>query len=213
MKKGDIRKRVFDVFFSAVFLIFTSPLLILIATLISLTSKGAPLYRSMRLGAHGKMISCLKFRTMVQDADKKLEEILLSDVEKHEEWKVYQKLKQDPRITWIGKFLRRTSLDEAPQFWNVLKGDLSIVGPRPLTLLSPGDPLEQVQSIYGGNTDLILSVKPGITGIWQVSGRSHISLQERQKMEANYVLKRTFWTDLIVIAKTIPAVIFSKGAF
>lgn len=207
-------KRAFDIFFSSLFLIVASPLLLLIAILVKSTSKGPIVYQSVRLGKGGKLIYCLKFRTMHEHADKKLEELLHSDLEKQEEWRRFQKLKTDPRVTAIGQFLRRTSLDEALQFWNVLKGDLSVVGPRPLTLSGhPTNYFDEVRSIYGENTNLILSVRPGITGIWQISGRSQISLEERQKMDANYVLKRTFFDDFKVIIKTIPAVIFSKGAY
>ncbi|HEX2583081.1 MAG TPA: sugar transferase, partial [Chlamydiales bacterium] len=121
---------------------------------------------------------------------------------------------EDPRITPIGKFLRKTSLDEIPQFWNVLVGDLSVVGPRPPTLLGPPEYyLQEIRKLYGPAANLILSVRPGITGLWQISGRSQIPMQERAKMEAQYATSRNFWSDLVVIAKTIPAVFFSKGAF
>lgn len=207
-------KRAFDIVFSTFFLLVTSPLLTLLALIIRCTSKGPIIYRSIRLGKGGKQICCLKFRTMHEDADKKLKELLVSDLEKQKEWKMFQKLKQDPRITSIGRFLRRTSLDEVLQFWNVLKGDLSVVGPRPLTLCgTPDTYLDEVKSIYGENALLILSVRPGITGVWQISGRSNISLKRRQEMEANYILRRTFFADFLVILKTIPAVLFSKGAY
>jgi len=212
--KHDPLKRIFDILFSFVFLVCSAPFLLIIGFLVALTSKGPIVYHSLRLGRGGSTIRCLKFRTMYENAEDRLHEILRSDPSLQREWDQYQKLKSDPRITPIGKFLRRTSLDEALQFWNVLKGDLSVVGPRPLTLMgTAGTYLDEIRSIYGKNAQTILSVRPGITGIWQVSGRSKVPLLERQKMETNYAQTRTFWVDLVVIAKTIPVVISSKGAF
>lgn len=207
-------RRLFDIFFSTLFLCCAAPFLLLLAFLVKVTSRGPAIYKSKRLGQGGRVVDCLKFRTMYHDADARLRELLTSDPLKKEEWALYQKLKSDPRITPIGKFLRRTSFDEALQFWNVLQGDFSIVGPRPVVLTGPQESyLTEIQSIYGKNTAKILSVKPGITGIWQVSGRSEVSLEMRQEMEIEYENIRTFKTDLLMIAKTIPAVLFSKGAF
>jgi len=212
--RHDPLKRGFDILFSSVFLICGAPVLLLIGLLVALTSKGPVVYHSLRLGRGGCVIACLKFRTMYENADELLEGLLKSDPSKQREWDQFQKLKSDPRITPVGKFLRAASIDEALQFWNVLKGDLSVVGPRPPTLIgTTGSYLDEIKSIYGNNAATILSVRPGITGIWQVSGRSEVPLAKRQKMETDYVQTRTFWTDLIVIAKTIPAVLFSKGAF
>ena len=212
--RHDPIKRAFDLIFSLIFLILMAPFILLISLLIVATSKGPPVYRSIRLGQGGKAIYCLKFRTMYQDADKRLVELLQSDPLMAQEWNQFQKLKKDPRITRLGALLRRTSMDEVLQFWNVLKGEMSIVGPRPLTLVGPKDKyIDEVQSIYGKDTGTILSVRPGITGIWQVSGRSKVSLEQRQVLEKEYALNRNFITDIVIVAKTIPAVIFSKGAF
>ena len=127
---------------------------------------------------------------------------------------MFQKVKHDPRITPIGYYLRKTSLDELPQFWNVLKGDLSLVGPRPPTLMGPEEHyLQEIYLLYGEKTNTILSVRPGITGIWQISGRSHISFSERCAMEENYALNHSLWQDLVILAKTVPVVFSSKGAF
>jgi undecaprenyl-phosphate galactose phosphotransferase len=208
--RHDPVKRGFDILFSAVALVIGAPLFVILALLV----KGPAFYRSARLGRGGKIIYCIKFRTMYVDAEKRLKTLLESDSQKRDEWAMYQKLRSDPRITPLGRFLRRTSLDEIPQFWNVIKGDLSIVGPRPLALTGPAEQyLDEIQAICGEDTNTILSVRPGITGIWQVSGRSKIPLYKRLKMETTYIQTRTFFTDLVLIVKTIPAVIFTTGAF
>ncbi len=210
----NLRKRLFDFFFSLFFLIFFSPLLLLTGLLVAITSKGPIFYKSRRLGRGGKIIECLKFRSMYQDADDRLHTILESDHSFRKEWEMFQKLKYDPRITPLGRYLRKTSLDELPQFWNVLKGDLSLVGPRPPTLLGPQEQfIQEISLLYGDKTNTILSVRPGITGLWQISGRSHISFSERCAIEEKYALNHTLWQDLVILAKTIPAVFFSKGAF
>ena len=151
---------------------------------------------------------------MFADAESRLHYLLQTEPNLKKEWDTFQKFKVDPRITPIGKFLRKTSLDEIPQFLNVLMGDLSVVGPRPPTLVGPPQHyLQEIRKLYGPSANLILSVRPGITGLWQISGRSQIPMQERVKIEAEYAESRNFWFDLVVIAKTIPAVFFSKGAF
>jgi len=151
---------------------------------------------------------------MEKGADAKLTDLLASDPKLAAEWALFDKLHQDPRITSLGKFLRKTSLDELPQFFNVLTGDLSVVGPRALHIIgSPETYLQELRRIYGDKTDQILSVRPGITGVWQISGRSFIPIEERCKLDALYVQQQTFWQDLKVICKTIPAVLHSKGAF
>ncbi|HEY4254842.1 MAG TPA: sugar transferase [Chlamydiales bacterium] len=206
-------KRAFDILFSSVFLLAASPLFVTLFLLVGCTSKGPILYRSVRLGRGGKVIHCWKFRTMYADADARLELLLKRNPELRHEWEVYQKLKNDPRVTRVGRFLRKSSLDEFPQFWNVLRGDLSIVGPRPPTLVGPPALyLKELHGIYGPSTFRILSVRPGITGPWQVSGRSKIPMEKRRKLEEEYAKTHGFWSDLLIIAKTIPAVFFSRGA-
>lgn len=143
---------------------------------------------------------------MFIDADLRLRQLLQSDPALKEEWENYRKLKDDPRITNIGKWLRKTSLDELPQFWNVIKGDLSVVGPRPVTE-------EEIKKYYGDKAEKILSIRPGITGLWQTSGRNLLSFEERLVLEVNYVDHRSFLLDLKLICKTIPAILFSKGAY
>lgn len=212
--KHDLAKRAFDIAFSALFLLAFSPVFLFLALLVKRSSPGPIFYKSPRLGRGGKVIQCLKFRTMFIDAETRLHYLLQTEPNLRAEWETFQKFKQDPRITPIGNFLRKTSLDEIPQFWNVLIGDLSVVGPRPPTLVGPPkDYSQEIRKLYGSSTHLILSVRPGITGTWQVSGRSQIPMHERVKIEAQYAKSRNFWVDLVVIAKTIPAVFFSKGAF
>ena len=143
---------------------------------------------------------------MYRDADKRLKEILEADPELQDEWNKTYKLKKDPRITLIGRLLRRTSLDELPQFWNVLKGDLSVVGPRPVVQ-------EEINQHFGVKAYKILSIRPGITGIWQVSGRNDTSYETRIKMDEQYVDKHSLLLDLKLVLMTIPCMISSRGAY
>lgn len=152
----------------------------MIAALIKVTSPGPVLYVCRRVGRHGKAIDCWKFRTMCQNADQMLKELLAQDPVIRLEWETYYKLKDDPRINSVGRFLRKTSLDELPQFWNVLMGDLSVVGPRPVTE-------EEIEKYFKEKKEKILSVRPGLTGIWQTSGRSLLTFEERVKLEESYV--------------------------
>lgn len=212
--RRQVLKRLFDIFFSLFILILFSPLYLVLAILVKCSSDGPIFYTSRRIGKSGKIIHCLKFRTMVKDADAKLTCLLASHPALAAEWELFDKLHQDPRITSVGKLLRKTSLDELPQFFNVLTGDLSVVGPRALHLAdSPETSLQKIRRIYGGKTDQILSIRPGITGVWQVSGRSSLPIEERSRLDTLYVEQQTFWQDLKVICKTIPAVLHSKGAF
>lgn len=203
-------KRLFDIVFSLSFILILSPIYLLIALLIKLSSKGPIFYVTKRLGKNKKHITVYKFRTMYLDADARLKDLLKKNPKMREEWEVYQKLKSDPRCTPVGKFLRRTSLDEFPQFFNVLKGDLSVVGPRPHFIFELE---ENKASPLHRYADKILSVKPGITGLWQTSGRSCLAYDDRVELDCLYVDKQAFLFDLYLILKTIPSVLFSKGAF
>jgi exopolysaccharide production protein ExoY len=199
-------KRAFDIVFSCSTILMCFPLLLLIGLLIRCTSKGSPLYSQERIGRGGLPFRCYKFRTMHIDAEKRLHEILKKDPAKRLEWEKCHKLKCDPRITRFGSFLRRTSLDELPQFWNVIKGDLSVVGPRPVVA-------EEIIKHYGPKARKILSVRPGITGIWQVSGRSDTDYSQRIALDEQYVDARSFWLDLKLILLTLPRMISRKGAY
>ena len=200
-------KRIFDICFSLLVILFTLPLTLLIGLLIKLQDRGPLFYGHKRIANAGKEFSCLKFRSMHVDADKKLDEILTNDAAARKEWDKTFKLKHDPRVTWIGRFLRKTSLDELPQFVNVLKGDMSIVGARPIVS-------HELSCYYKENGGLYCSMKPGITGPWQVSNRSDTeNYAERVALDTWYVLNRSFWLDMKIILKTVGCMIKGKGAY
>ncbi len=196
-------KRAFDICFAASVLLLLMPLYLLVTLLIYISSPGPIFFTQERVGRDYKTFKCYKFRTMVQDADRVLSDILARNPAMRAEFAETFKLKRDPRITWIGRFLRATSLDEFPQFWNVLKGDMSIVGPRPLV------PEELPR--YGRHIDKVLTVRPGITGVWQVSGRNDIPYEKRVKIDVYYVNFRSLWLDLGIVLKTIGVVVFPKN--
>lgn len=204
--KHDGMKRTFDILFSLCAIVLTAPLLLAVAISVLLSSSGPAIYGHRRIGRGGKAFRCYKFRTMYSDADKRLEQLLSCSPALREEWDKNHKLKDDPRVTPLGKFLRKTSLDEFPQFWNVLKGDLSIVGPRPVVQ-------QELVKFYGEHAKKVLSVRPGLTGPWQISGRSNVSYAARVKMDVDYVQARNFWLDVKIVLKTIPALLSSRGAY
>jgi undecaprenyl-phosphate galactose phosphotransferase len=207
-------KRIFDILFSIFIIILISPVYLIISFFVLISTKGNIFYISKRVGRGGHIINCIKFRTMHKNADKHLKDILNKNIALKKEWEKFQKLKKDPRITKTGSFLRKTSLDELPQFFNVLKGDLSIVGPRPFVLIGPIEDFEnEIKKYLGDKTNKILSIRPGITGLWQVSGRSEITIKERIKIEENYIDNQSFFKDLYLILKTIKIIFFPKGAF
>lgn len=203
---GRFIKRTFDILFSLAVLTLLSPLFLVIAFLIRLTSRGNPIFGHTRIGRGGKPFTCYKFRTMYADAPSRLQELLNQRKDLKEEWEQAHKLKNDPRVTPLGNLLRKTSLDELPQFWNVLKGNLSVVGPRPVVE-------KELETHFGTKAPLIISVRPGVTGLWQVSGRSNTSYAERVLLDETYIKTQSFFLDLKLIAKTLPAVFFSKGAY
>ncbi len=199
-------KRAFDILFSFCFLLIGLPFLLIIALAIYLSARVNPFYTQERIGRGGKIFKCYKFRTMHKDAEQRLESLLESHPHLKAEWEAKHKLSNDPRIIPIGKILRKTSLDELPQFLNVLKGDLSIVGPRPVVQI-------EIQKHYGAKAYKILSIRPGITCLWQVSGRSDTSYQQRIKLDELYVDTQSFLLDLKLILKTVPAMVSAKGAY
>jgi lipopolysaccharide/colanic/teichoic acid biosynthesis glycosyltransferase len=198
-----LSKRLFDIVFSLSVLIFFSPVYLLLALLIALSSSGPIFYVQERVGKNYKRFDCIKFRTMVVNADELLMEMIETSPQLRQEFEDNFKLKYDPRITWIGHFLRVTSLDEFPQFWNVLMGDMSVVGPRPLVV-------EELPR-YGSHLDRVLTIRPGITGLWQVSGRNDIPYPQRVRMDLYYANARSFWMDLWIVVKTIGVVVFPKN--
>ncbi|MCI4626383.1 MAG: sugar transferase, partial [Candidatus Magnetoovum sp. WYHC-5] len=177
--------------------------IIIIGVLIKCETRGPVFYSHLRVGKDGRHFKCYKFRTMVKDAEERLKELLQRDVNVKDEWEKHWKLKNDPRITKIGLFLRKTSLDELPQIFNVLKGDMSLTGPRPYLLRE----LPIVED--GMNT--ITKVVPGITGLWQVSGRSDTDYRYRIRLDIWYIMNWSLWLDVLILLKTIKVVILMKG--
>lgn len=200
-----MRKRLFDILFSLSILLVGSPLYVVLACTIKLSSKGPIFFLDERVGKDGELFRCYKFRTMFIDAPEKLHSLLETNPSLKQEWLYFQKLSHDPRVTAIGSFLRKSSLDELPQFLNVLFGTMSVVGPRPVTS-------KEIEERFDLKAAKILSVKPGITGLWQTTGRSNLPYSERIALEELYIDTRDFWLDMKIIAKTIPAVLASKGA-
>ncbi|GBE64655.1 polyprenyl glycosylphosphotransferase [Mycobacterium sp. MFM001] len=198
----SFQKRAFDFCFSLAALIGTSPLLLTAAIAIKLTSKGPVFYRSERIGLDGRPFTMLKFRTMVENADAQLDRLLPLN---EGAGNMLFKIRRDPRVTPVGRILRRFSIDELPQFINVLKRDMSVVGPRP--------PLRREVENYDGDVKRRLLVKPGVTGLWQVSGRSDLSWEESVRLDLSYVDNWSMAADLLIIARTLKAVLTRDGAY
>jgi len=196
-------KRAFDIAFSAGALLLLLPLMLAIA-LALLIADGQPVfYRQKRIGRAGRMFDCLKFRSMVKDADSALERVLSTSPQARQEWAATHKLRNDPRIHAVGRFLRRSSFDELPQFLNVLKGDMSVVGPRPIT--------QAEAPRYGSNLADYVAVRPGITGLWQVSGRNTLSYQRRVELDSEYTNNISIINDIRIVSKTVAIVIAADG--
>lgn len=198
-------KALFDKVFALGALILLFPVMIVIAAAIFATERQAVLFAQQRIGENGRLFKCWKFRTMARDADQMLQAILAADPDLRREWDETFKLQEDPRITRLGRFLRKTSLDELPQFWNVLLGQMSMVGPRPIV------PDEVAR--YGDRYWAYACVRPGLTGVWQVKGRSDTTYAERVAMDVEYALTRSFMGDLGIILRTVYVVIFRVGAY
>jgi Undecaprenyl-phosphate galactose phosphotransferase WbaP len=201
---GRFIKRAVDLVGAGLALIGVAPLFAAIAVLIRMDSPGAVFYRQERMGRDGRIFTVLKFRTMFVDAEAKLEEILARDPVRRAEYERYHKLQDDPRVTTIGRILRRLSLDELPQILNVLRGDMSLVGPR---AYMPGE-LGKMK----GLAQTVLQTPPGITGLWQVSGRNNVSFAMRVDLDVHYVQNWTPWLDLYLLVRTVPVVLSGKGA-
>lgn len=197
-------KRVFD-FVAAFCIVLSLAPLIVIVALYLLTQGGPLLIRHQRIGKRGKPFACLKFRSMVVDGDAVLERHLARDAAARAEWASNRKLKEDPRVTPFGKIMRQTSVDELPQLLNVLRGEMSLVGPRPIVAA------EVVH--YGIHIGQYEHVRPGLTGAWQVSGRSQLSYEARVALDCEYVARRSFRRDLSILLATVPAVLTSKGSY
>jgi undecaprenyl-phosphate galactose phosphotransferase len=198
-------KRIFDIIGASVALLILSPVLLTIAFLVK-KDGGSAFFKQKRLGLNGEIFYCLKFRSMVVGSDQILVQYLNAHPEIRAEWQTYKKLRNgDPRVTKIGKALRRRSLDELPQLLNVLKGDMSLVGPRPILLVELDE--------YGNDVSHYYRVRPGITGLWQVSGRNDVSYAQRVQMDSWYVRNWSLWHDIAIICKTFPVVFKRSGAY
>lgn len=198
-------KTIFDYMTALLLILLFSPLLILLYSIVYFSTNGHPLFKHRRIGLNGRKFNVYKFRTMYVDADKRLEELLEESEENRIEWENDFKLKDDPRITKIGNFLRKTSLDELPQLINVLQGKMSLIGPRPI--------IDQEIIKYGEYFDYFTAVKPGITGLWQVSGRNDIDYDERVQLDVWYVRNWSINLDIQILLKTVLVVIGRKGSY
>ena len=202
-----IIKAIFDLFFAIIILIAGSPIFIVIALLIKLSSRGPIFFLQERIGKNKKTFNCIKFRTMHPEAEDILENLMANNESLRKEFEETHKLKNDPRITNIGKLLRKTSLDEIPQFLNVIKMEMSIVGPRPIVK-------KEIQK-YGKSYIKVISIKPGITGLWQVSGRNNLSYKRRVILDCLYVDNMNPIIDLRIIIRTFGVILFpnDRGAY
>ena len=196
--------RFFDIVLALAALVLVGPLMMITAILIKLTSPGPAFFVHKRIGQNGKQFGCWKFRTMASDADRRLAELLERDPVASAEWHLHQKLHKDPRITTVGNFLRRSSIDELPQLYNVLNGTMSWVGPRPI--------VDNEIGRYGHHFRQYCAVRPGITGLWQVSGRSNTSYRRRVAMDVMYVRRRNVMLYGAIMARTLPAVLLQRGS-
>jgi len=204
-RHNRVIKRIIDLWLLSLSVVFILPLGTLIVLAIVAESGRPIFFRHERIGRGGRCFSAWKFRTMVPDAEAVLRKALENDGSLRSEWEANQKLKRDPRLTRVGRVLRRLSLDELPQLWNILRGEMSLVGPRPI--------VEGEIEKYGDDYDLYLRVRPGLTGLWQVSGRSDLSYEERVRLDAYYVRNWSVWLDLVILVRTVIAVLSGKGAY
>jgi undecaprenyl-phosphate galactose phosphotransferase len=198
-------KRAFDLVLGGLLLTFTAPLLAGIALLIALVDGRPVLFRQERIGMNGRPFACLKFRTMVPDAEARLQGQLAADPVARSEWERTRKLKNDPRVSALGRWLRRSSLDELPQLWNVVRGDMSLIGPRPI--------LASELDHYGERIVFYLRARPGLSGLWQVSGRNELDYRQRVDLDCHYVRNWTPWWDIALLLATVRVVLSRRGAY
>ena len=202
---GSIVTRTFDIVIAVAVILFALPLLVVVAVSVKLQDRGPVLFAHERVGEYGRVFRCLKFRSMVMDSEQRLAELLRRDPISRSEWERDHKLRKDPRVTRLGDFLRRSSLDELPQLLNVLRGEMSIVGPRPIVTAEIPR--------YGWRFQHYCAVKPGITGLWQVSGRNDVSYRRRVAMDSIYARRKSLAWDLGLLLLTVPAVLFASGSY
>ena len=204
-RQADGLTRILDVLGVCFLLICFAPLMALVALSIYVSDPGPVIFRQKRIGRDGKLFTCLKFRTMAIDAEERLDALLQSNPEARAEWERDHKLRNDPRIVGVGKFLRKSSLDELPQLFNVLRGDMSLVGPRPIV------PDEARR--YGRYLNDYCQVRPGLTGLWQISGRNDVSYRRRVAFDVLYVRHASASFDVKILLFTVPCVLLSKGSY
>lgn len=198
-------KRFIDFVLASAVLIFALPLMALIALIIKMSDGGPVLYGHRRAGRDGKEFVCLKLRTMRVDAAERLADLLERDPLAAAEWAQFRKLRNDPRVTPIGRLLRKSSLDELPQLFNILAGDMSVIGPRPVTV--------EETKFYGDDSIYYSAVRPGVLGLWQVKGRNELSYEQRIDYDVEYVRDWSLWMDFKILFLAIPVVLFGKGAY
>jgi exopolysaccharide production protein ExoY len=196
---GGTVKRAMDIAIASVALVIAAPIMLMVAALIRITMGGPVIFGQQRLGFNGRVFTCYKFRSMAVDAQQLLRQHLATNPDAAREWAETQKLRDDPRISRLGHILRKSSLDELPQLFNVLRGEMSLIGPRPIVV-------DEIWR-YGRNAHVYFSARPGVTGMWQVSGRNRVSYAARVARDRYYVCKWSLWLDVVVLLKTIPAVL------
>ena len=202
--KASRSKRAVDISLAILLITFFAPLMALIALAVCLDG-GPVLYGQLRIGPDGRPFRCWKFRTMVVGADRALRQVLAQDEALRAEWESSFKLRDDPRITWLGRSLRASSLDEFPQLFNVVRGEMSLVGPRPI--------VEAEIKLYGSNFNAYSACRPGITGLWQIRGRSNVSYSHRVQLDSEYALRWSLWLDFKILLSTIVVVVRRDGAY
>lgn len=202
---GGLAKRSFDITAAALALLLFSPIFIMIAALVKFSDNGPVLYGHRRIGHNGRTFKCLKFRTMAVNGDEVLRNYLRDNPQAAEEWRATRKLKNDPRVTVVGTVLRKLSLDELPQLLNILRGEMSVVGPRPV--------VDEELNLYDSFAAFYLRTRPGLTGLWQISGRNDVSYESRIAFDTQYVQNWSLLGDVSIIVRTIPAVCMARGSY
>ncbi|MGN6209291.1 sugar transferase [Asticcacaulis sp.] len=204
-QSSDMLIRALDIVISLLALIFFAPVLVMVGLMVKAQDGGSVFYGQTRVGLGGRDFTCFKFRSMLTDSEVRLKNLLATDAAARAEWIRDHKLKNDPRITGFGRFIRKTSLDEFPQLWNVLKGDMSLVGPRPI--------VQDEICKYGRTFVRYASVKPGITGLWQVSGRNNVSYHRRVAMDRLFCRRRNVALYLYILIATVPSILAQRGSY
>ncbi|AYD02486.1 sugar transferase [Neorhizobium sp. NCHU2750] len=202
---GGLVKRTFDITSAGLALIVFSPIFLMIMGLVKFTDKGPAFYGHTRIGHKGRAFKCLKFRTMAVNGEEILRNHLRDNPEAAEEWRATRKLKDDPRVTAVGRVLRKLSLDELPQLLNIVRGEMSVVGPRPV--------VDDELKVYDSSAVYYLQTRPGLTGLWQISGRNDVSYETRIAFDTQYVQNWSLVQDVSIILKTIPAVCLARGSY